>query len=201
MKIDKITLCNLTSLAGEQVVDFTVEPLRSAGLFAITGDTGAGKSTLLDAVCLALYNKSPRFDGAEKLNADEREVRQTDGKALLQTDDVRNLMRRGCTEAYSRVEFTLEGGRRYEAGWQMSLNRNGKPRPVVQTLRQLGYEGEIRIAGAFGRDQIAYLLRVGADSFVLSAHDIQSNISQAFSALASSYDGQNAAALPMFSGI
>lgn len=137
MKIDKITLCNLTSLAGEQVVDFTVEPLRSAGLFAITGDTGAGKSTLLDAVCLALYNKSPRFDGAEKLNADEREVRQTDGKALLQTDDVRNLMRRGCTEAYSRVEFTLEGGRRYEAGWQMSLNRNGKPRPVVQTLRQL----------------------------------------------------------------
>lgn len=64
-------------------------------------------------------------------------MRQTDGKALLQTDDVRNLMRRGCTEAYSRVEFTLEGGRRYEAGWQMSLNRNGKPRPVVQTLRQL----------------------------------------------------------------
>lgn len=137
MKIDKITLCNLTSLAGEQVVDFTAEPLRSAGLFAITGDTGAGKSTLLDAVCLALYNKSPRLDGTEKLNPDEREARQDAGRPLLQTDDVRNLMRRGCTEAYARVEFSLEGGRRFEAGWQMSLNRNGKPRPVVQTLRQL----------------------------------------------------------------
>ena len=81
------------------------------------------------------------------------------------------------------------------------LFTDGRHFSFVQTLRQLGYEGEIRIAGAFGRDQIAYLLRVGADSFVLSAHDIQSNISQAFSALASSYDGQNAAALPMFSGI
>lgn len=138
MKIDKITLCNLTSLAGEQVVDFTVEPLRSAGLFAITGDTGSGKSTLLDAVCLALYNKCPRYDGAEKLNVDERQVRETEGgKTIVQSDDVRNLMRRGCTEAYVRVEFTLEGGRRYEAGWKTGLNRNGNLRKTERTLRQL----------------------------------------------------------------
>ena len=52
MKIEKITICNLTSIEGKQVIDFTQEPLRSAGLFAITGDTGAGKSTILDAVCL-----------------------------------------------------------------------------------------------------------------------------------------------------
>lgn len=37
MKIEKITICNLTSLEGEQVIDFTQEPLRSASLFAITG--------------------------------------------------------------------------------------------------------------------------------------------------------------------
>ena len=60
MKIEKITICNLTSIEGKQVIDFTQEPLRSAGLFAITGDTGAGKSTILDAVCLALYNHAPR---------------------------------------------------------------------------------------------------------------------------------------------
>ena len=47
MKIDKVTLNNLTSFEGLQTIDFTTEPLRSAGLFAITGDTGAGKSTLL----------------------------------------------------------------------------------------------------------------------------------------------------------
>ena len=79
---------------------------------------------------------------------------------------------------------------------------DGRGFSYAQTLRQIGYEGEIRMAGKFGRDQIAYLLRAGVDSFVLSEHDMQSisDISQAFNALASSYDGRNAAALPMFSG-
>ncbi len=79
---------------------------------------------------------------------------------------------------------------------------DGRNFSFAQTLRQIGYRGEIRVTGAFGRDQIAYLLRVGVDSFVLSEHDMQSisDISQAFNALASSYDGRNAAALPMFAG-
>ncbi|MFZ2843675.1 DUF934 domain-containing protein [Psychrobacter sp.] len=79
---------------------------------------------------------------------------------------------------------------------------DGRGFSFAQTLRQIGYEGEIRMAGKFGRDQIAYLLRAGADSFVISEHDLQSisDISQAFNALASSYDGRNAADLPMFAG-
>ena len=76
---------------------------------------------------------------------------------------------------------------------------DGRGFSFAQTLRQLGYEGEIRMAGAFGRDQIAYLLRAGADSFVLNEHDLKSDISQAFTAPASSYDGRDASALPMFS--
>lgn len=81
---------------------------------------------------------------------------------------------------------------------------DGRGFSFVQTLRQLGYKDEIRIAGEFGRDQIAYLLRVGVDSFVLTEHDVHPdaafNIEQAFTALASSYDGRNASALPMFAG-
>ena len=79
---------------------------------------------------------------------------------------------------------------------------DGRGFSFAQTLRQMGYQGEIRMAGKFGRDQIAYLLRAGADSFVISEHDLQSisDISQAFNALASSYDGRNAADLPMFAG-
>ena len=57
MKIEKIEIKNLASLEGEQEIDFMKEPLKSAGLFAITGNTGAGKSTLLDAICIALYGK------------------------------------------------------------------------------------------------------------------------------------------------
>ena len=58
MKIVAIRGKNLASLEGEFVIDFTVEPLCSAGIFAITGSTGAGKSTLLDALCLALFDCS-----------------------------------------------------------------------------------------------------------------------------------------------
>ena len=67
MKIEKIEIKNLASLEGEQEIDFMKEPLKSAGLFAITGNTGAGKSTLLDAICIALYGKAPRFADAEKV--------------------------------------------------------------------------------------------------------------------------------------
>ena len=79
---------------------------------------------------------------------------------------------------------------------------DGRGFSFAQTLRQIGYDGEIRMAGKFGRDQIAYLLRAGADSFVINEHDLQSisDISQAFNALASSYDGRDASALPMFAG-
>ena len=48
MKIIAIRLKNLTSIEGSVEIDFTVEPLSSAGIFAISGATGAGKSTLSD---------------------------------------------------------------------------------------------------------------------------------------------------------
>ena len=73
MKIERITVCNIASLAGTHSVDFTKDPLRNAGLFSISGATGAGKSTLLDALCLALFDQraavqgsalEPRFHGA-----------------------------------------------------------------------------------------------------------------------------------------
>ena len=54
MKILAIKGKNLASIEDTFVIDFTKEPLRSAGIFAITGPTGAGKSTILDAICLAL---------------------------------------------------------------------------------------------------------------------------------------------------
>lgn len=64
MRILRITTENLASLAGRHTVDFTAEPLRSTGLFAIIGPTGSGKSTLLDAMCLALFHETPRLQQA-----------------------------------------------------------------------------------------------------------------------------------------
>ena len=43
MRILAIRLKNLTSIEGAVEVDFTSEPLHSAGIFAISGPTGAEK--------------------------------------------------------------------------------------------------------------------------------------------------------------
>ncbi|HRF85952.1 MAG TPA: AAA family ATPase [Alloprevotella sp.] len=134
MKIEKITVCNLASIEGEYVIDFTAEPLRSAGLFAITGDTGAGKSTLLDAICLALYNRAPRFDDTERVPKDDL---MADNGTQLPTGDVRNILRRGCKEAHSTVVFSLPDGGRYEARWYVRLKRTGTCDKVSRSLRRL----------------------------------------------------------------
>ena len=62
MKILKVIFSNLNSLRGDFVIDFTDEAFTQNGIFAITGPTGAGKSTILDAMCLALYSKTPRLN-------------------------------------------------------------------------------------------------------------------------------------------
>lgn len=66
MKILKLRLANLNSLAGEWSIDFTHPAYEEAGLFAITGPTGVGKTTILDAICLALYGQTPRLGRLSK---------------------------------------------------------------------------------------------------------------------------------------
>ncbi|MCW0470866.1 AAA family ATPase [Vibrio chagasii] len=45
---------------------FTQSPFAENGLFAITGPTGAGKTTILDAICLALFHRTPRLKSIAK---------------------------------------------------------------------------------------------------------------------------------------
>ncbi|MDR1378169.1 MAG: AAA family ATPase [Synergistaceae bacterium] len=61
MRILNVRFKNLNSLFGEWTIDLTNPAYVSDGIFAITGPTGAGKTTLLDAVCLALYGRTPRL--------------------------------------------------------------------------------------------------------------------------------------------
>lgn len=62
MQIRSLRFANLNSLAGSWEIDLGHPAYVSDGIFAITGPTGAGKSTLLDAICLALYGRTPRLD-------------------------------------------------------------------------------------------------------------------------------------------
>jgi len=61
MKILTLRFKNLNSLVGEWTIDFTHPRYNADGIFAISGPTGAGKSTILDAICLALYGRTPRL--------------------------------------------------------------------------------------------------------------------------------------------
>ncbi len=76
MRILNIRFKNLNSLAGEWAIDLEDPAYIGDGIFAITGPTGAGKSTILDAICLALYGRTPRLGKITK-SANEIMSRQT----------------------------------------------------------------------------------------------------------------------------
>jgi len=119
MKILRIAGKNLASLAGEFEVDFEREPLASIGLFAISGPTGAGKSTLLDALCLALYDATPRLLRARTGN----QVPDV-GLDTVQAHDRRTLLRRGAAEGYAEVDFVGNDGIAYRSRWSVRRSYN-----------------------------------------------------------------------------
>lgn len=106
MKLCKLKLKNLNSFRREIELDFEKSPLGDASLVAITGPTGAGKTTLLDAICVALYGKTPRLSGTTSQHP-------------------RHLISHGETEGFAEVHFETNGTR-YHATW--SIRRNGSPK-------------------------------------------------------------------------
>ena len=119
MKILAIRGRNLASLEGEFDIDFTVEPLFSAGIFAISGPTGAGKSTLLDTMCLALFARTPRTNQAKENNVKLRDVNDE----VLPQSDPRFMLRRGTASGYAETDFVALNGHRYRARWSVSRAR------------------------------------------------------------------------------
>ena len=142
MKILAVRLKNLTSIEGTVEVDFRTEPLHSAGIFAISGPTGAGKSTLLDALCLALYDKAPRFATSVE-NVNLADV----GDNQINQSDVRNLLRRGTSDGYAEVDFLGIDGRRYRSRWSVRRTRNkinGSLQPQTLEVKELDTEKEFQ---------------------------------------------------------
>ncbi|PWV56582.1 AAA family ATPase [Chitinophaga sp. S165] len=120
MRILAIRFKNLASLEDTNEIDFTKEPLSQAGIFAITGPTGAGKSTLLDALCLALYAKTPRYQQAKETGI---EIQDLAGNKLNQ-GDIRGILRDGTADGFAEVEFAGTDGNNYKATWSVKRARN-----------------------------------------------------------------------------
>lgn len=137
MKILAIRICNLASLEGAAEIDFTQEPLATAGIFAITGPTGAGKSTILDALCLALYGKTPRYNTQAESGIEVKNINQSDARGIL---------RDGTAEGSAEVDFLGQDQQQYRATWSVrrAHNRaNGKLQAYNITLTNLSTHTEI----------------------------------------------------------
>ncbi len=131
MKLHKLKLVNLNALYGEHTLDFERD-LDGAAIFLISGPTGAGKSTLLDAVCVALFGRTPRLN-------------QSHGRA---DTDPALLMSFGAAHCAASVEFSLRrpGGERdrYRAIWECRRARgraDGKLQPPTRTLQRILPDG------------------------------------------------------------
>lgn len=155
MKITRVSGRNITTFDRFDI-DLEGDQLKEVGLFAIVGATGSGKSTLLDAICLALYGRTPRYSnhGGIKIG-----LPQEDEKSKVLANDPRALMSHGTGYTEATVEF-IRGGARFRAKWSAQRARK-KPDGILQNAKQELWE-LMDAAGEASEDQEedgAYFLR------------------------------------------
>ena len=135
MKFHRLTIRNLTTITGEQVVDFDALFNEGSPLL-IHGPTGAGKTTILDGITLALYDETARISDEAQGKKNQLELNG------LKVNDPRQIVSRGASEASAELIFStvVRGTRRYfRAGWQVerAVVRKGNPEKWGETRRLL----------------------------------------------------------------
>lgn len=109
MKIQQIRFRNLNSLVGEWTLDLTDPAYGADGIFVITGPTGAGKSTILDAICLALYGRTPRLSVISK--------------------SANDILSRQTGDCFAEVTFSGPSGT-YRCHWSQQRARKRADKPL-----------------------------------------------------------------------
>ncbi|WP_455637805.1 AAA family ATPase [Parabacteroides sp.] len=195
MKILAIRGRNLASLEGEFEIDFTAEPLLSAGIFAISGPTGAGKSTILDAMCLALFARTPRTDQAKENNVKLRDVNDE----VLPQSDPRFLLRRGTASGYAEVDFLALNGHRYRSRWSVGRARdkeNGRLQNPRLTLYNIDKEEEEQGTRSELQARVVELIGLTFEQFTRSVLLAQND----FSTFLKAEQGEKASLLEKLTG-
>ena len=128
MKFLQLEILNLASLdkQGGEVINFEEGALGESTIFSIVGPTGSGKSTLLDAICLALYNRAPRYPrkkGDKNQSIEIFGATDASENNRLAPTDSRNILTRGKKEGYSKLTFLANNGSIYRAEWHVRFQR------------------------------------------------------------------------------
>ena len=128
MKFLQLEILNLASLdkQGGEVINFEEGALGESTIFSIVGPTGSGKSTLLDAICLALYNRAPRYPrkkGDKNQNIEIFGEADANENNRLAPTDSRNILTHGKKEGYSKLTFLANNGSIYRAEWHVRFQR------------------------------------------------------------------------------
>jgi len=140
MKFIKLEIQNLASLdrQGGETINFEEGVLGESTIFSIVGPTGSGKSTILDAICLALYNRAPRYPrkkGDRNQNIEIFGELEADEKSRLAPTDSRNIITRGKKEGYSKLTFLANNGTVYRAEWYVRMKTKKFEDPTLSLYK------------------------------------------------------------------
>ncbi len=127
MRFKRLEIQNINSIA-EAVIDFEQLMPQDQHIFMIWGPSGAGKSTILDAICIALFCKTPRLQSiAEKKDNQytDPELRFSDKSKGIAINDLRQYLKRGEKEGVCLLQFVGNDSITYTAKTIFSINRNG----------------------------------------------------------------------------
>ncbi|MBL8755107.1 MAG: AAA family ATPase [Planctomycetes bacterium] len=161
MKILAIRGENLASLQAPFALELERAPLATAGIFAITGPVGAGKSTLLDALCLPLFDRTPRLTGKSSVRVGDATAGE---EHWLGERDPRTLLRREAMAGFAEVDFRGRDGVRYRARWSVRRARRGSGRLQQQELALHDLDrGHVVSAGSRSEVLAAIQARLGLD--------------------------------------
>lgn len=136
MKFKQLEIHNINSIA-DAVIDFENLMPADQHIFMIWGPSGAGKSTILDAICMALFCKTPRLQSiAEKKENQyvDPEFQFSDRAKGIAINDLRQYLKRGTKEGWCSLQFVGNDSVTYTAKTSFSINRNGNLNNIEWSL-------------------------------------------------------------------
>ena len=170
MKLIKLEILNLASLdkIGGEVINFEEGALGESSIFSIVGPMGSGKSTILDAICLALYNRAPRYPKKKGDRNQSIEIYgqpDTAEKNRIPPTDARNILTHGKKFGYSKLTFLANDGCVYRAEWSVAFKQKNYEN-AIKSLFKITYVNGKPVEDEADWEQLPNIIGLDYDQFL-----------------------------------